>query len=153
MLLAKKIFEFHARVQKCHFGNFSCAWNSKIFWAKRILLKHYENGNKKFFSSHVPGTAKSRIYAGKSTKRGFSLMSNDEKNFLPIFQILHIKNVWFLLELAMALVTSIAMKFVLVCYMKEGCPIRLSKKVIHWITSNKTVKNGCLIRLFNKVVC
>ena len=42
-------------------------------------------------------------------------MANDEKNFLPIFQILRIKNVLFLLELAMALVTSIVMKFVLVC--------------------------------------
>jgi hypothetical protein len=51
------------------------------------------------------------IYAGKSTKRGFSLMSNDEKKFQPIFQILHIKNAWFLLELAMALVTTIEMRF------------------------------------------
>jgi hypothetical protein len=40
-----------------------------------------------------------------------SLMSNDENKFLPIFQILHINNVWFLLKLAMALVTSIVMKF------------------------------------------
>ena len=43
-----------------------------------------------------------------------SLMSNDENKFLPIFQILHINNVWFLLKLAMALVTSIVMKFSLV---------------------------------------
>ena len=42
-----------------------------IFLAKSILLKHYENGNKNFFSYHDPGSAKSRIYAGKSTKRGF----------------------------------------------------------------------------------
>ena len=42
-------------------------------------------------------------------------MANDEKNFLPIFQILHIKNEWFLLELEMALVTTIEMRFVLVC--------------------------------------
>ena len=40
-----------------------------------------------------------------------SLMSNDENKFLPIFQILHINNVWFLLELALAIVTSIVMKF------------------------------------------
>ena len=51
------------------------------------------------------------IYAGKSTKRGFSLMSNDENKFQPIFQILHIKSAWFLLELAMALVTTIGMRF------------------------------------------
>ena len=44
----------------------------KIFLAKSILLKHYENGNKKKYSQLVPGSAKSRIYSGKSTKRGFS---------------------------------------------------------------------------------
>ena len=38
-------------------------------------------------------------------------MSNDEKKFQPIFQILHIKSAWFLLELAMALVTTIGMRF------------------------------------------
>ena len=40
--------------------------------AKIVLLKHYENVNKKKYSQLVPGSAKSRIYAGKSTKRGFS---------------------------------------------------------------------------------
>ena len=44
----------------------------KFLEAKSIFLKHYENGNKILFSYHVPGSAKSRIYAGKSTKRGFS---------------------------------------------------------------------------------
>ena len=44
----------------------------KKFLAKSILLKHYENGNKKKYSQLVPGSAKSRIYAGKSTKKGFS---------------------------------------------------------------------------------
>ena len=47
----------------------------KIFLAKSILLKHYENGNKKFFSQLVPGPAKSRIYAEKRTKRGFTKKS------------------------------------------------------------------------------
>ena len=42
-------------------------------------------------------------------------MSNDEKKFQPIFQILHIKSAWFLLELAMALVTTIGMRFLQVC--------------------------------------
>ena len=42
-------------------------------------------------------------------------MSNDENKFLPIFQILCINNVLFLLELALALVTSIVMKFAPVC--------------------------------------
>ena len=72
-------------------------------------------GPKAFFLKHVPGSAKSRIYAGKSTKRGFSLMSNDENKFQPIFQILHIKSASFLLELAMALVTTIGMRFLQVC--------------------------------------
>ena len=43
--------------------------------------------------------------------KNLSLMSNDENKFLPIFQILHINNVLFLLELALALVTSVVMKF------------------------------------------
>ena len=48
MLLAKKNFEFHAQVQKC-------AWNSNLFLAESILLRHYENGNKKKYSQLVPG--------------------------------------------------------------------------------------------------
>ena len=40
-----------------------------------------------------------------------SLMSNNENKFQPIFQILHIKSAWFLLELAMALVTTIGTRF------------------------------------------
>ena len=42
-------------------------------------------------------------------------MSNDENKFQPIFQIRHIKSAWFLLELAMALVTTIGMRFLQVC--------------------------------------
>ena len=34
-------------------------------------------------------------------------MANDENKFLPIFQILDIKNEWFLLELEVALVSPI----------------------------------------------
>ena len=45
-------------------------------------------------------------------------MSNDEKKIQPIFQILHIKSAWFLLELAMALVTTIGMRFLQVCVSK-----------------------------------
>ena len=41
-------------------------------------------------------------------------MANDEIKFLPIFQILDIKNIWFLLELEMALATAIKKKFALV---------------------------------------
>ena len=42
-------------------------------------------------------------------------MANDEIKFLPIFQILDIKNVWVLLELEMALATAIKKKFEPVC--------------------------------------
>ena len=80
-VFGKKNFEYHARDQKCHFGKieklpkwhfWTWAWNSKKFLTRSILLKHYGNGNKKIFSQLVPGSAKSRIYAEKSTKRGFS---------------------------------------------------------------------------------
>ena len=46
------------------------------------------------------------------------MKSNDEKNFQPIFQILHIKSAWFLQELAMALVTTIGLRFLQVCKAK-----------------------------------
>ena len=44
-------------------------------------------------------------------------MANDENKFLPIFQILDIKNVSFLLKLEMALAISIRMKFEQVWYL------------------------------------
>ena len=46
-------------------------------------------------------------------------MSNDENKFQPIFQILHIKSAWFLLKLAMALVTTIGMRFLQVCMIPQ----------------------------------
>ena len=42
-------------------------------------------------------------------------MANDENKFLPIFQILDIKNVSFLPKLEMALATTIRIKFEPVC--------------------------------------
>ena len=103
----------------------------KYFLAKSILLKYYENGDKKIFLEHVPGSDKSRIYAGKSTKRGFSLMSNDEKKFQPIFQILHIKSAWFLQELAMALVTTIRLRFLQVCGSLGAAHNPRNSKLLH----------------------
>ena len=52
-------------------------------------------------------------------------MSNDENKFRPIFQILHIKSAWFLLELAMALVTTIGMRFLQVWIIKEKFSISM----------------------------
>ena len=58
-------------------------------------------------------------------------MANDENKFLPIFQILDIKNVSFLLKLEMALKTTIRMKFELVWNLvqptKELMPIYMAK--------------------------
>ena len=79
--------------------------------------------------------------SGKSTKRGFSLMSNDETKFQPIFQILHIKSAWFLLELALALVTTIGMRFLQVwkdtyfwiIHFETVQPLRLDGSVMSWI--------------------
>ena len=45
-------------------------------------------------------------------------MSNDENKFQPILQILHIKSAWILLELAMALVTTVGMSFLQVWALK-----------------------------------
>ena len=63
-------------------------------------------------------------------------MSNDENKFQPIFQILHIKSAWFLLELAMALVTTIGMRFLQVCNSKSGIDLPKTfwiKKVLIYI--------------------
>ena len=62
-------------------------------------------------------------------------MSNDEKKFQPIFQILHIKSAWFLLQLAMAFVTTIGMRFLQVWL---GNPnIHLSRYVPAYPLQNK----------------
>ena len=104
MLLVKIFFEFHAQVQKCHFGNFSilpkwhfwtCAWNSKKILAKSILFNHYEHGNKKKYSRLVQGSAKSRIYAGKSKKRGFSNKGLTRTEIFFLFKVpMNIPKVW-----------------------------------------------------------
>ena len=78
MLLAKKIsnlmhcFKSHG----CHLGNFSMAIS--------ILLNHWENANEKKFPYRVPGSAQSKIYAGKSTKGGLSkkALTGSEKSVL-----------------------------------------------------------------------
>ena len=82
-----------------------------------------------------------RIFSKKATLK-LSLMSNDENKFLPIFQILHINNVWFLLELALALVTSILKKFVLVWFLLvsktlPGFPSLEVKHCYFWLTERE----------------
>ena len=69
----------------CQNGTFEPMHEIQVFLAENILLKHYENGNRKFVSYHDPGSTKSKIYAGKSTKRGFSkkaLTEIEKKNVL-----------------------------------------------------------------------
>ena len=63
-------------------------WN--FFLTKRILLKHYENANQKKYSLHATGSAKSRIYARKSTKRGFSKKAIKRIKFFCCFRFLWI---------------------------------------------------------------
>ena len=73
MLLAKKNFKFHAWLQKCHFGKIE----------KNCTFEPVHNMS--------PGSAKSRIYAGKSTKRGFSkkaLARIEKKNVLGSYESL-----------------------------------------------------------------
>ena len=55
-------------------------------------------------------------FFSKNATFELSLMSNDENKFQPIFQIQQIKNALFLLELDMALVTTIEMRFAQVCF-------------------------------------
>ena len=95
MLLAKKIFEFHAQVQKCHFGNFSilpiwhfwtCAWNSKLFLAKIILLKHYENENKKKYSQLDPNPG----FMQEKVQKGDFLKKDSQEFFFSCFRFLWI---------------------------------------------------------------
>ena len=47
-------------------------------------------------------------------------MSNDENKFQPIFQIQQIKNAYFLLELDMALVTTIELRLAQVWFHLDG---------------------------------
>ena len=64
MLLAKKKFEFHARVQKCHFGKieklpkwhfWNRAWNSKFFWPKAFFWSIMKMAIRKFFRNMSQG--------------------------------------------------------------------------------------------------
>ena len=78
-----------------------------------ILITRYKSGTILFWGRCQ--LIFDKIFPKNATFK-LSLMSNDEpKNFIH-FYILHIKNVWFLLKLEMALVTTIKMKFALVWY-------------------------------------
>ena len=63
-------------------------------------------------------------------------MSNDEKKIQPIFQILHIKSAWFLLELAMALVTTIGMRFLQVWTLNKLQKSMGETELFHEFTSS-----------------
>ena len=57
--------------------------SKECFWSKKFL--NFMHG----FKSAILAIFH---FSGISTKRGFSLMSNDENKFQPIFQIQHIKS-------------------------------------------------------------
>ena len=67
------------------------------------------------------------FFSKKATFK-LSLMANDENKFLPIFQILDIKNVSFLLKLEMADATTIRMKFEPVCVYSTGTKTKTRTK-------------------------
>ena len=54
-------------------GTFEPLHEIQIFFAKSILLKHYETFSNYNFSENVPGSAKSMIKVSQSTKRGIML--------------------------------------------------------------------------------
>jgi hypothetical protein len=94
MFLAEKISTFMhgfksailAKLKNCQNGTFEPGHEiQKNFLTRSILLKHYGNGNKNFFSQLVPGSSKSRNYAGKSTKKGFSKKGLARINFFFLF--------------------------------------------------------------------
>ena len=80
MLLVKIFFEFHAQVQKCHFGNFSIlpkwhfwsrAWNSNFLGAKNILLKHYKMAMRNFIHKLSQGPPNPGLLQEKVQKGDF----------------------------------------------------------------------------------
>ena len=62
---------------------------------QKMLLKPFENGNKNKYSKNVPGSAKSRIYVGKSTKRGFSKKGlTRTQKFLLFYVPMNLSKAW-----------------------------------------------------------
>ena len=89
----------------------SWIWQNLGHVTKKFSYRHFHNASKecfwpKFFLNFMHGF-KSAILAKM-------------KNCQPIFQILHIKSAWFLLELVMALVTTIGMGFLQVCFPSQS---------------------------------
>ena len=79
-----------------------------------VTFKRLDNSVKpEPVTRHIMGLFE--FFSKKATFK-LSLMANDKNKFLPIFQILDIKNVSFLLKLEMALAISIRMKFEPVCF-------------------------------------
>jgi hypothetical protein len=87
----QKKFEFRAQVQKCHFGNFSIfakmallnpCMKLNFFLAKSILLKQYENDNKKKIHNMSQGPPNSGFMQEK-VQKGDSLKkpSRELKNY------------------------------------------------------------------------
>ena len=91
MLLAKKSFEFHASVQKCHFGNFSLlakwhfwtfTWNSKIFFAKALFWSIMKLTLIKSFQKMSQGPPNWWLRSAKVQKEDFlKKPSRDLKNY------------------------------------------------------------------------
>ena len=91
----KKIFEFHARVQKCHFGKneklpkwhfWTCAWNSNFFWPKSFFWSIMEMAIRKFFCNMSQGLPNPGFMQEKVQKGDFLWCPMMKKNFNPFFR-------------------------------------------------------------------
>ena len=82
------IFIMLQKLPKWHF--WTCAWNSKNFLAKSILLKHYENGDKKFFHNMSQGLPNPGFMQEKVQKGDFLKKPTRKLKFFCCFRFLWI---------------------------------------------------------------
>ena len=95
----QNFFEFHARVQKCHFGNFSIlpkwhfwtsAWNLKFFWPKVFFWSIMKMAITIFFCNIYQGLPNPGIMQEKVQKGDFLKKPSWELKFFCCFRFLWI---------------------------------------------------------------
>ena len=87
----------------------------KKIWPKAFFWSIMKMAIRNVFRNMSQGLPNPGFMQEKVQKGDFLWSPMMKKKFQPIFQILHIKSEWFLLELAMALVTAIGIRFLQVC--------------------------------------
>ena len=99
MLLVKNFFEFHAQVQRCHFGNFSIlpkwhfwsrAWHSKFFLPKTFFWSIMKIAITKFFHNLSQGPPNPEFMQEKVQKGDFLKKDSWELKFFSCFRFLWI---------------------------------------------------------------